>query len=712
MQYRGLTLDPFQEQAISWLRDGRSVLVCAPTGTGKTIVADAVVEQALEQGRHVIYTAPVKALSNQKFRDYSRLHGTENVGLVTGDLVIRRDAPCLVMTTEILRNMLLAGEELDQLAAVILDEIHFLDDRERGTVWEEVLIYLPSRVKVLGLSATLSNVEEFADWLTHVRGDRVEVVQHDERAVPLDLLFANRELGIVDYPAFQEGYRRWKNKQQREGGRGNRGRRGRQRGPDGRPDRLPMTKHFQVFDMIYDAGITPALYFVVSRRQAESFARGLGRDVRESLLTHEQREQLEPLLRAAVEELGEGVLEPELQRLYRKGIGFHHAGLHVQLKALVEDLYERKLMCMLYTTSTFALGINMPARTVVLDQLTEFDGRAMEPLSVRRYMQKAGRAGRRGLDDHGTVLMRMDFQDLPRFEEHLQRYFKARPETVRSSFNLSFNSVVNLLHQHGREPTRALVEKSFLAFRQSRTLEEISGQADRLEARLKSDGVEVGERLPRKHQAVARLKELARLRKRQRLGGVKVWRDFERRRQFLVEIGYLQEDDQLLAGGKILQNIQIEEIFTTEVVLSGLLEDLQPHELFGLMCAMTNRLPKGVQLHTQRLPGDLRKVAMAADPIRWSEVVQAAEAITGTEVTWCPPVMAFGARWAMGDKLEDLQSLYTSETDFSGSLVSGFRRAKDMLGQLRVSMAEDEHMVKLLRDLIKKVSRDEVEVIA
>ena len=197
MEYRGLTLDAFQEQAITALRDGQSVLVCAPTGTGKTIVADAVVEQALDEGRQVIYTAPVKALSNQKFRDYCTLHGESRVGLVTGDLVIRRDAPCLVMTTEILRNMLLGDEPLDNLAAVVLDEIHFLDDRDRGTVWEEVLIYLPNTVKILGLSATLSNRDEFAEWLSEVRGEKVLVVEQDERAVPLEIWIGNREMGMV-----------------------------------------------------------------------------------------------------------------------------------------------------------------------------------------------------------------------------------------------------------------------------------------------------------------------------------------------------------------------------------------------------------------------------------------------------------------------------------------------------------------------------------
>ena len=175
MLYRGLELDGFQVTAIQALEAGHPVLVCAPTGTGKTIIADYVVDKALTAGREVVYTAPIKALSNQKFRDYTRLFGEERVGLLTGDLVIRRDAPCRVMTTEILRNMLLAGEKLPELAAVVIDEIHFLDDRERGTTWEELLIYLPEHVQVVGLSATLANAKAFAEWLGSVRGRKGKI---------------------------------------------------------------------------------------------------------------------------------------------------------------------------------------------------------------------------------------------------------------------------------------------------------------------------------------------------------------------------------------------------------------------------------------------------------------------------------------------------------------------------------------------------------
>jgi superfamily II RNA helicase len=209
LEYRGLTLDGFQAEAIEALNRGQSVLVAAPTGTGKTVVADYIVEQALGAGKDVIYTAPIKALSNQKFRDYCSLIGEEKVGLVTGDLVIRRDAPCRVMTTEILRNMLLAGDTLEQLAAVVIDEIHFLDDRERGTVWEEVLIYLPKHVRIVGLSATLSNLHDFADWLSEVRGDPVHVVIEKKRAVPLAFQIATKQLGLTEAGDMDGEFKAW-----------------------------------------------------------------------------------------------------------------------------------------------------------------------------------------------------------------------------------------------------------------------------------------------------------------------------------------------------------------------------------------------------------------------------------------------------------------------------------------------------------------------
>ncbi|MFM2163015.1 MAG: hypothetical protein RLZZ383_2527, partial [Pseudomonadota bacterium] len=272
MQYRGLTLDPFQAQAIEHLHQGRSVLVAAPTGTGKTIIADWIVEEAMRTGKRVVYTAPIKALSNQKYRDYVRLYGEENVGLVTGDLVIRRNAPCLVMTTEILRNMLLAGEAVDDLLAVVVDEIHFLDDRERGTVWEEVLIYLPQHVLIVALSATLPNLTEFAAWLTHVRQRPVEVVIETRRAVPLDFWFLTRGRGLQRTEEFEDFVRSVGSPAPAPRGRFGRDRgRGRGRGDAERPD-FPRTHPIDALKAIRQREWLPMMYFVFSRKDAERFA--------------------------------------------------------------------------------------------------------------------------------------------------------------------------------------------------------------------------------------------------------------------------------------------------------------------------------------------------------------------------------------------------------------------------------------------------------
>ncbi|MFT4626148.1 MAG: superfamily II RNA helicase, partial [Myxococcota bacterium] len=325
MQYRGLTLDPFQVKAIQALEAGLSVLVCAPTGTGKTIVADWVVDAALAAGKQAIYTAPIKALSNQKFRDYCRLHGEENVGLVTGDLVIRRDAPCLVMTTEILRNMLLGGDLLPDLQAVVLDEIHFLDDRDRGTVWEEVLIYLPKRVQIVGLSATLANLDQFASWLEEVREAPIQVVIEEQRAVPLTFHLYSVDTGLVSRKKYDA---KWRNKRpalERESGRQAK------RGGGGRRRNQRRTTHLDAYRALAESELLPFLYFVFSRRDTEECARALGRAVgRRGLLDSEERRAIAERLDRAQDELTDA-LDPELANLYSRGIAFHHAGLHVQL---------------------------------------------------------------------------------------------------------------------------------------------------------------------------------------------------------------------------------------------------------------------------------------------------------------------------------------------------------------------------------------------
>ncbi len=694
--YRGLTLDPFQEAAIQALAEGRSVLVCAPTGTGKTVVADWVVDRALERGRSVIYTAPIKALSNQKFRDYSRRFGEARVGLITGDLVIRREAPCRVMTTEILRNMLLSGEPLTDLDAVVIDEIHFLDDRERGTTWEEVLIYLPAHVQIVGLSATLSNQRAFADWLGAVRGSPVEVVTETRRSVPLSFFVCNLEEGVVTPEAFDKAHQRWRKEHaaelERAGGRGDRGRR---RGGGGRGGGGPSTTTSDVFDALREGDLLPALYFAFSRKMVEQYARGLASRLRRSLLSPDEQERVRVHLDAfAATDTGR-VLDDELRAMYGKGVAFHHAGVHVQIKALVEDLYERRLVKMLYCTSTFALGINMPARAVAFDGLRKFDGQTLRPLTVREFMQKAGRAGRRGLDDNGAVLVKMDHADWQYCRDNLSSYLRAEPEPVRSSFSLSFNSVVNLLRANPLERVRDIVDKSFLSYSRQAESKRIMREA------------ELRERDP--NATRKELKNVSKLVRRAEENENLSWSEFEAKVEFLKHVGYLDADGGFGAGARVLQHVQIEEIFVTELILSGLLEDAADELLFGLMCAVNKEFGRDVR--TRALRGPDLELARNAHRVRQGPVVTGAERVTGTPVTWCPEMIPFGRMWASGKPLADILTEIDAPTDVSGDLVGAFRRAKDLVGQLKSVYADDESRARSLGELISRVSRDEVMVV-
>lgn len=723
MEYRGLELDPFQVEAIEHVRDGRSVLVSAPTGVGKTIIADYIVEMALSRGQDVIYTAPIKALSNQKYRDYTRLYGKEAVGLLTGDLVINRGAMLRIMTTEILRNMLLSGEELPDLAYVIVDEIHFLDDAERGTVWEEVLIYLPSRVKILGLSATLANIDEFAAWLSHVRGEDVAVVTEAVRCVPLRIYLANRDAGICDLPRYEYLYRRWTQlashamaEKTRALARERRERKGR-RARTPRPGRLSLpgqqpTRHHELVRMLGPKH-QPLLYFAFSRKLTEHFARELARRSEEGLTTEAERAEI----KAAVDRFDaefEKVMTSEQEAMYCKGIAFHHAGLHVGLKAFVEELYERRLIKVLYCTSTFALGINMPARTVVFDALRKYDGRSVVPLTVRQFMQKAGRAGRRGIDDVGYVVVLQEFADWERDRDAVLRYVEGHHEKVSSSFNLSFNSVVNLLDRHARDlgAIRKVIDRSFLNFRY---VQEARRERDRLAdvARsLKRDGwdPEDPQAGPPPRRLAVRARKWAKMSRTLGRQDGRVFSSLVEKIGILQRVAYIQEDLSFNAGARVLMHLQIEEIFSTEMVLSGLLDHLEPDLIFGALCALSDTFARSVVVR-ERPVAEMGKLAREMRQIRFGAVVRACEDSLGVPVTFTPELIPFGVGWYQGRSLQELMMLIESPTDISGDLVSAFRRAKDLSVQLRRVYQEDPFMGEKLRGIARVVSRDEVEVV-
>jgi ATP-dependent RNA helicase HelY len=462
----GFELDEFQQEACRSLEAGRSTLVCAPTGAGKTVVAEFAVALAMRRGVRVFYTAPIKALSNQKFQELSTRYGAAAVGLLTGDTSINREAPIVVMTTEVLRNMLYSGEPLKDLGFVVLDEVHYLGDRFRGPVWEEVIIHLPAHVRIVGLSATVSNAEEFGAWLREVRG-RLDVVVTEHRPVPLhshmmvdgDIhrLFRADGSGSVD-PDLVRAIR------QLERAAGGGGRRGRGRG--GAPARLRLrrTSRLDILRELHQNSLLPAIFFIFSRNGCdEAVEQMLTAGV--DLTSAEEKQRIHARLDALLDEmpredlgvLGYGSFSTGLLH----GFAAHHAGMIPQFKEVVEDLFAEGCLRAVFATETLALGVNMPARTVVLEKLVKFNGEAHVQITPGEYTQLTGRAGRRGIDTEGHALVvwhpSVDVADIAALASK-------RTYALRSRFTPTYNMAANLLARMSREDAGRVLETSFAQF--------------------------------------------------------------------------------------------------------------------------------------------------------------------------------------------------------------------------------------------------------
>ncbi|WUD76290.1 DEAD/DEAH box helicase [Streptomyces sp. NBC_00510] len=494
-------LDPFQIEACQALEAGKGVLVAAPTGSGKTIVGEFAVHLALREGRKCFYTTPIKALSNQKFTDLVKRYGAERVGLLTGDNSVNGDAPIVVMTTEVLRNMLYAGSQaLDGLGYVVMDEVHYLSDRFRGAVWEEVIIHLPQSVTLVSLSATVSNAEEFGDWLDTVRGD-TQVIVSEHRPVPLwQHVLAGRRM----YDLFEEeqgtgtgGQRAAVNpdlvrlarteNQRAFNGRDRRG--GRMREADRERERRQQRRiwtpsRVEVIERLDAEGLLPAITFIFSRAGCESAVQQcLHAGLR--LNSEENRAKV----RAIVEERTKSIPDEDLNVLgyfewlegLERGIAAHHAGMLPTFKEVVEELFVKGLVKAVFATETLALGINMPARSVVLEKLVKWNGETHADVTPGEYTQLTGRAGRRGIDveGHAVVLWQRAFDPV-----HLAGLAGTRTYPLRSSFKPSYNMAVNLVGQFGRHRSRELLETSFAQFQADRSVVGISRQVQRNEEGL------------------------------------------------------------------------------------------------------------------------------------------------------------------------------------------------------------------------------------
>ena len=472
------SLDPFQEQACQALAKGKGVLVAAPTGAGKTIVGEFAIHLALEKNQKVFYTTPIKALSNQKFAELVARYGPERVGLLTGDTNTNSDAQIVVMTTEVLRNMIYANSDsLIELGFVVMDEVHYLADRFRGAVWEEVILHLPKDVKLVSLSATVSNAEEFGAWLEEVRGD-TEIVVSEHRPVPLDqhVLFGNELMelfaaGSKNQRVNPELVQKHSNKLRIPMGslRNTKGKRPKG-GIDHKFSRIPKVSKPEVVEILEDNDLLPAIFFIFSRVGCDAAVRACHQyGVR--LTTREEQAEI----RYLVEEKTASIADEDLATLgyfewlsgLERGVAAHHAGMLPAFKEVVEELFLRKLVRVVFATETLALGINMPARTVVLERLDKFNGESRVQITPGEYTQLTGRAGRRGIDTLGHSVVQWSGNLDPASVAGLA---SKRSYPLISPFKPTANMAVNLIEAFGRKRAREVLETSFAQFQADRSV--------------------------------------------------------------------------------------------------------------------------------------------------------------------------------------------------------------------------------------------------
>jgi ATP-dependent RNA helicase HelY len=482
---RGFPLDDFQRRALDALDEGQSVLVAAPTGSGKTLVAEYAVELALDAGQKVFYTTPLKALSNQKYGDLAREHGATRVGLLTGDNSVNGEAPVVVMTTEVLRNMIYAASPtLDGLRYVVLDEVHYLQDRYRGAVWEEVIVHLPPEIDLVCLSATVSNAEEVAAWIETVRGSTSAVIE-ERRPVALEHRYLVGERGrdgLHLLPTFvhEHGEARPNPQIERLERRSGRGPRHSARARS----RLRPPARVETVELLDDESMLPAIVFVFSRAGCEH-AVDACRAAGLRLTKPGEAERIRAIAEARTVALADADLDVlDYDRWLaglEAGIAAHHAGVVPPMKEAVEEAFAAGLVKVVFATETLALGINMPARSVVIEKLTKFTGERHEMLTPGEYTQLTGRAGRRGIDNVGYAVV--CWSPWVAFEQ-VAGLASRRTDALRSSFRPTYNMAVNLVGRYGADDAHRLLNLSFAQFHADRDVVALEQRLERARAQL------------------------------------------------------------------------------------------------------------------------------------------------------------------------------------------------------------------------------------
>lgn len=756
-------LDDFQKEAVELINEGMSIVVCAPTGAGKTCIAEHAIHRALEENTRLFYTTPLKALSNQKFYDFGKKYGEGNVGLLTGDTSINREAPIVVMTTEVYRNMLYntnfgsTKDNLRDVKYVVLDEVHYMNDEQRGTVWEESIIYSPTTVQIIALSATVANSQQLSDWINNVHGG-TQHVYTDFRPVPLRHFYFDSSKPQEILPLLT---------------------------PDGqlnkkiKPEKKlnyharQKTKRNNVKDVInvlHKKEMLPAIYFTFSRKKCDEHMEQCS-DL--NLITQNEAKQIKETIQEFLKEHPYLENNKNIDFLYN-GVASHHAGLLPAWKLLVERLFQKGLIKVVFATETLAAGINMPARTTVISAISKRTDSGHRLLTANEFLQMSGRAGRRGMDKIGyVVVMGTQFQSPMEVAELV----KSESNPLESQFSPSYSMVLNLLQNLELEQAKELILKSFGYFSSNdrlkpiilqqinceQTIEKIRSEkcphgltnedfiefnklkeklivyrklTKTLQKQAKQRGdvnapevieytnktKELREKLQKYQCDICRgykkhmknIEVLARYEKRYKEITKNIdkqkdiyWEKFLSHKKILEKIGYIQNGYTTDAGITCSMVRAENELFISEIMLSGILDNLKPHELASVVCALVTEDLRTDVYPNAPISREVRKVLNKIKEIRKKIAILQRDEDINTEMyinSFYSPLIE---QWILETPWEDIAKQVDSS---EGDIVRIFKRTVDLLRQLTILPNLSEELKQHAKEAILAILKEPVDV--
>ena len=756
-------LDDFQKEACDCISDGKSVVVCAPTGAGKTVIAEHAIHCALKAGTKVFYTTPLKALSNQKFNDFSEKYGSDKVGLLTGDTSINRGAQIVVMTTEVFRNMLYGtnfgsvSDNLKDVRYVILDEVHYMNDEQRGTVWEESIIYCPTNIQIIALSATVANADQLTEWINTVHS-KTELINTDFRPVPLRFFYFDSSQPHTILPLLTpSGALNKKIKPEKKQFR------------HGKPVQRKYTAK-DVIRVLHEKDMLPAIYFTFSRKKCDE---QMERCADLCLVTPNEKKQIQEIIDDYIAENPYLYKNKHIEYLLQ-GVASHHAGLLPGWKMLVEKLFQKGLIKVVFATETLAAGINMPARSTVISSISKRTDSGHRTLTPSEFLQMSGRAGRRGMDEVGYVTIVGSAFQTP---EEVAELVLSDANPLESKFSPSYSMVLNLLQRFSLEEAKELVLKSFGYFSSTtriepflalkainqqkidecndfvcyckrsnedlleynkirdmyvqnrRTFKTIKKQEHKKNRPLSPEVLDFGnktkELLERMHsyecdtcklfkKHMKTIEILQRFMAKQKVLDKEIekqkdifWNKFLAHRAVLLDYGYIKDDYPTSEGVTISQIRSENELFLARVIFSGVLESLTPAELASVICALTTEDMRA-DLYSQipftttvrKTLNKIKDIKRDLEKKQKNHEVEDPMYING----FYSPLIEM---WVNGAEWESI----IDQVDMGeGDIVRCFKRVVDVLRQFCTIQNIPEALVFTAREAIEQIQRSPIDI--